>query len=272
MTDDYLDNNRRLWNEWALINARSDLYQLAEFKSGMIKLNPLEIQEVGNVRGKRLLHLQCHFGMDTLSWAKLGAEVTGVDFSDQAIHMAQELSREMKIPGRFLCCPVEDLPSQLDEPASFDIVFTSYGVIPWLPDLKIWAQNINYYLKPGGFFYIAEMHPFAMIFDDSDGLDDWQVGYPYFHDDVMKFNVEGSYSDRTAPMKTRISYEWQHPLGEIISLLSATGMRLDYLHEFPFTVYKMFAFTELCEDGYWRPPETLKPMPLVFSMHWTKPE
>lgn len=269
--DSYLESNRRLWNEFAAIHAGSELYQLAEFKQGKNKLNPLEREEVGDVRGRKLLHLQCHFGMDTLSWAQLGAEVTGVDFSDTAIQMAQELSKEVNLPGRFVCSTIENLPDHLGEESSFDIVFTSYGVITWLPTLKKWAEVIHHYLKPGGIFYIAEFHPFAMVFDDTAGVTDWHIGYPYFNKDVMRFDVEGSYADRNAKVETKISYEWQHTLGEVISELAATGLHLEYLHEFPYTVYRMFDFTSPCEDGYWRPPENLKPMPLIFSMRWHKP-
>ena len=114
--------------------------------------------------GVRVLHLQCHFGMDTLSWARLGASVTGVDYSEQAIRAAGELAAECGLEGRFICCNLYDLPAHLD--GQFDIVYTSYGVLCWLPDLREWARIAASYVKPGGFFYIAEFHPFAYVFDD----------------------------------------------------------------------------------------------------------
>ena len=128
------------------------------FKAGRITLNDVEREEVGPVSGKSLLHLQCHFGMDTMSWARLGAEATGVDFSDAAIDLARSLNDELGLSARFLCSNVYDLPGALDE--QFDIVFTSHGVLCWLPDLDGWAGVIDNHLKPGGLFYIIDGHPF----------------------------------------------------------------------------------------------------------------
>ena len=163
--DKYTEANRALWDELTHINAGSELYQLEQFKAGENKLNPLERGEVGPVEGKTLLHLQCHFGMDTLSWARLGAQVTGVDFSPEAIKLAESLSQELGIPGRFICCDLYDLPEHLNQ--TFDIVYTSYGVLCWLRDLERWARLAASYLKPGGIFYMAEMHPTSLIFDES---------------------------------------------------------------------------------------------------------
>src|SRR6266481_6413067 len=129
--DERLKANLDAWNLMAGIHAASREYRLAEFKAGENVLKPIELREVGDVRGKSLLHLQCHFGMDTMSWARLGADVTGLDFSDKAIETARALSAELKIPARFLCSNVYDAPEVLKE--KFDIVFTSYGVLPWLP-------------------------------------------------------------------------------------------------------------------------------------------
>src|SRR6266852_5932566 len=146
--DTYSKANLDWWNEVVGVHAQGDTYGLERFKAGMSKLKYLEREEVGEVTGKSLLHLQCHFGMDTLSWARLGASVTGVDFSEEAIALAQSLSQELAIPARFLQTNIYDLPDVLDE--QFDLVFTSYGAICWLPDLKPWGQLIARYLKPGG--------------------------------------------------------------------------------------------------------------------------
>lgn len=158
--DDYMKTNQDWWNEAAQVHAQGDAYKLKAFQKGLIKLHPLERAEVGDVTGKKLLHLQCHFGLDTLSWARLGAQVTGVDYAEKAITIAQTLSQELQLDATFVCCDLYNLPNILHKAGEFDIVYTSYGVISWLPDLQPWGKLIAHYLKPGGFFYIAEGHPF----------------------------------------------------------------------------------------------------------------
>src|SRR5919206_2445351 len=161
----YVESNRSLWDGWTRLHAHSEFYDLAGFKAGRSSLKDIELAEVGDVRGRSLLHLQCHFGQDTLSWARLGAEVTGVDFSTEAIRLARALNEELHIPARFIQSNIYALPDVLDE--RFDIVFTSYGVLAWLPDLDAWGEIVARYLKPGGFFYIVENHPLTgMVSDD----------------------------------------------------------------------------------------------------------
>jgi SAM-dependent methyltransferase len=264
--DEYLTANQALWDEWVKINSASKLYDLESFKAGRCSLKALELEEVGDVQGKSLLHLQCHFGMDSLSWARRGAKVTGVDFSPQGIHLAQALSAELSIPARFLCCNLYDLPEQLDE--QFDVVFTSYGALTWLPDRRRWAQIAARYVKPGGIFYIAEFHPFAMVFDDFASSP--QVKYPYFDDGVIACDVQGSYADRSAETKSKHSYEWAYPLGEVVSELIAAGLRIQFLHEWPFTCNPMFPFLVESEKGLWRMPEGMKSLPLQFSIRAQK--
>jgi SAM-dependent methyltransferase len=198
-----------------------------------------------------LLHLQCHFGLDTLSWARLGAKVTGVDFSDKAIALARSLSKELAIPSNFVCSDIYDLPKALK--GKFDIVFTSAGVLAWLPDLRRWAQTIVHFLKSGGIFYIHEFHPFAYVFDDQDDISDLRVAYPYFgSSEPIRCPVKGSYADRGAHVSQPVAYEWAHSLGEILDSLVAVGLRIDFLHEFPFCSIQMLPFMERGEDGRWR--------------------
>jgi len=193
--DEYLRNNRELWNEITPIHAQSKFYDVEGFKKGSSSmLYPVEFEEMGDVSGKSLLHLQCHFGMDTLSWARLGAKVTGVDFSDKSIDLARSLSDELGIEADFVCCNIYDLPAKLSE--RFDIVYTSGGVLCWLPDLKKWAEIISHFLKPGGFFYILEGHPFSCVFDDSPDATELKVKYPYFHGpEPDKWEPEGDYAE-----------------------------------------------------------------------------
>ncbi|MCG2767215.1 MAG: class I SAM-dependent methyltransferase, partial [Anaerolineae bacterium] len=169
----YLETNRELWNGWAKLHIESAYYDVEGFKAGGESLHPLEIEEVGDVSGKTLLHLQCHFGQNTLSWARRGARVTGVDFSDDAIALACSLSRELDIEAEFIRSDIYDLPEVLDR--QFDIVFTSYGVLCWLPDLTRWAEIVARYLSPGGTFYIAEFHPLLTMFDDAGE----RLAFPY---------------------------------------------------------------------------------------------
>jgi len=265
--DDYLLSNQALWDEWAEINAGSEMYDLEGFKRGRNTLKALEREEVGDVAGKRLLHLQCHFGMDTLSWAKLGAEVTGMDFSPRAVRLAQSLSRELGIPARFICSDLYALPEALDE--QFDVVFTSYGVLTWLPDRPRWAQIAARYVKPGGIFYIAEFHPFAMVLNDGP-VTQPELHYPYFDEGMLRFDVQGSYADTTAETVSKVSYEWNYPLGEVVSALIDAGLRVEFLHEWPFTCYQMFPFLVKGEDGLYRLPVGTPSLPLQFSLRAVK--
>ncbi len=268
--DEYRRANQELWDEWAHVNARSGLYRVDEFKAGKNKLNALERHEMGDVNGLSLLHLMCHFGMDTLSWARLGAEVTGIDFSPEAIRLARELSAETGIPGRFLCSELYELPDHLDE--QFDRVFSSYGVLSWLPDLEGWARIVARYLRPGGVFYLAEFHPAAMVFDDAVERAEWRVAYDYFTSGPVRFDTKGSYADPDAEVHATHSFEWFYPLGKVISALLAAGLRLEFLHEHPFTVYRQFPFVEPDAEGLWHLPPGLPRIPLMFSLRAVKGE
>jgi SAM-dependent methyltransferase len=181
--DERLKTNLAKWNAVVPVHARSQMYDVAGFKAGRSSLHELELAEVGDVRGKSLLHLQCHFGLDTMSWARLGATVTGLDFSGEAIKLARSLSDELKIPARFTCADVYEARAAVGD--QFDVVFTSYGAITWLPDIRRWAQIIAQSLNPGGFFYIADEHPFASIFNHEDDAAELAIQYPYFREEMI---------------------------------------------------------------------------------------
>lgn len=266
----YREVNRAAWNEWAGIHVGSKFYDVEGFKAGRTSLNSFEMVEVGEVSGKSLLHLQCHFGMDTLSWARLGARVTGVDFSDRAIETAQSLAKELDLEAEFVCSDIYELPEVLS--GQFDIVYTSSGVLAWLPDLRRWGQVIAHFLRPGGFFYIAEFHPFAQVFDDSKQATDLKLGYPYFHaDEPTLFKVEGTYAEAEARGVQEWVYEWTHTLGEIVTALAGAGLRIEFLHEFPFSGYAMLPpFMEQGSDGLFRLKERESALPLMFSIRATK--
>jgi SAM-dependent methyltransferase len=266
---DYLAVNRAVWDERVGINYRSEMYDVDGFRAGAVKLLPHEIEEVGDVAGKDLLHLQCHFGIDTMSWGRLGARVTGVDFSERAIEQARQLSSELGLPATFVCCDVLDLPAHLD--GAFDVVYTSYGVLGWLPDLERWAQVIAHFLRPGGIFYITELHPFVWPFDDSDGVTDLRVRFPYFaRETPLPFPVQGSYSDPEAHVAQTVENCWPHSLGEIVTVLVAAGLRIEFLHEWPYLVWPL-PYLEKQADGTWRlPADTAGEIPLTFSLRATR--
>lgn len=260
-----MNENRELWDELTPLHERSEFYDVAAFKSGKSKLKPIELAELGDVSGKSMLHLQCHFGLDTLSWARLGAKVTGVDYSGKAIALARSLSRDMNIEARFVGCNIYDLPDNLS--GKFDIVFTSYGVLAWLPDLNRWAEIIAYFLEPGGTFYIVEGHPCLQIFDNSKGVTGFKVTQSYFHTPApIRWEPDGDYADKNARV-IHPSYEWTHTLGDVINALIKAGLRIEFLHEFPVSCYPWSPFTEKSEDGWWRIKGDK--VPLLFSIKAT---
>ncbi|MBI2724181.1 MAG: methyltransferase domain-containing protein [Chloroflexi bacterium] len=264
--------NRRHWDEVVPIHASSDFYRVREFRAGEDKLKPVEIEELGDVRGKTLLHLQCHFGVDTLSWARdHGAIVTGIDFSERAIQTARELARDVGVTdATFVLSDLYGLPERLD--GEFDIVFTSYGAITWLPDIRRWARVAAHFVKPGGTMYLAEFHPMAWVFDDSPGVEDLVVRYPYFHqDEPLKEEMDGTYADRAAPVRHRVTYAWSHTLGDVTTALIDAGLQIQHLHEFPFSTYQFLPFTQELPDHTVRLTKHDGSIPLLYSIKATRP-
>ena len=265
---DYKNANLPLWNEITPVHARSAMYDLEGFKAGKSSLHPVEVEEMGDVAGKTLLHLQCHFGMDTLSWARLGARVTGVDFSDQAIALARSLSQELGIDARFVCSNIYDLPEYLS--GQFDIIYTGGGAINWLQDLARWGEIIAHYLKPGGTFSIREGHPFMQTFANALDVNTYRVAYRYFQGpEPLRFEPDGDYADPTY-IGTHPSYEWIHSLSSIINALTNAGLRVEFLHEFDTCGWQMIPAMQQGADGLWRLPEGYIPLPITFSLKATK--
>ena len=261
--DKFFETNLKRWNELVDINAKSRSYDLEGFKSGKSSLLSIELGELGEVKGKSLLHLQCHFGMDTLSWARLGAEVTGIDFSEKAIILARELSNKLDIPAKFIKSNIYDVPNVIDE--KFDIVFTSYGTICWLPDIVKWAQIISNCLNPGGIFYIIDGHPFGFIIDEKQ--EPFKVGFNYFPEGKPVFFDEGgAYADPSADLKNQASYQWDHPISEIINALLNANLEIEFLHEFPYTFFNIHPDMIEREDGYWEFTNLEFTVPMMFSI------
>jgi len=267
--DEFLKANQKLWNEWTGEHEKSPFYDVEGFKAGKERLKSIELEEVGDVRGKSLLHLQCHFGLDTLAWARHGATVTGVDLSTESIALARSLSEELHIPATFVCSDILTLPENLQ--GQFDIVFTSYGILHWLRDLQRWAQIIDSFLKPGGFFYIVEDHPFMRVFtsDPEQGI---KVDNPYFFsDEPYQAETTGSYATNFEGEK-RTYYMWDHSLSEVINSMIGVGLQIEFLHEFPFALRAKFTNMVKSDDGYWRFRREHNMVPLLFSLKAIKPE
>jgi SAM-dependent methyltransferase len=255
---EYLNINRDLWNTLAPLHEKSTFYDVAGFKQGKTSLKHIELEEMGDVSGKTLLHLQCHFGLDTLSWARRGARVTGVDFSDKAIKIAASLKTELGLEADFICSNIYDLPDVLDR--KFDIVFTSYGVLAWLPDLDPWARVIHHSLRDDGFFYIVDFHPIMEIINDA-GV----VHGSYFPvKDPYQYTAHGSYA--TDEDITHTQYEWVHTMADIITALIDAGFVIDFLHEFPYSVYGDRPYLVQGKDGLWRHKNEKLQLPLLFSI------
>ena len=263
--DRRLQVNRTNWNERTPVHAASAFYDVEGFKAGRITLKDLERREVGDVTGKSLLHLQCHFGMDTMSWARLGAKPTGVDFSDAAVNLARSLNDELGLNTRFILSNVYDLPDVLDE--QFDIVFTSYGALCWLPDLDKWARVISNHLKPGGVFYVAEIHPHIGTLEQFES-GEIRPAHGYFENELFFEGNGRSYAG--TDLVESPNFEWMHSIGKIVTALIDAGLAIEFLHEFPFSVYQAFPVMEKGDDGWWRFPEHNDSFPQLFSIRATK--
>ncbi|MFB3055783.1 MAG: class I SAM-dependent methyltransferase [Ignavibacteriaceae bacterium] len=255
----FLNTNKKAWNNKTLFHLKSEFYDVEGFKEGKSSLKFIELEELGDVKNKTMLHLQCHFGQDSLSWARMGAKVTGVDFSDEAIKAARSLNNELNLDAKFICSYIYDIKEHLDE--KFDIVFTSYGTIGWLPELKEWGRLILHYLKPGGIFYIVEFHTVLWMFDD----DFKNFKYSYFNQGEIEEEVEGTYADMNAPLKQK-EYGWNHPLSEVINSLIENGLQIEFLHEFPFSVYDVFSNSVKGKYDWWRIKGMENIIPMMFSI------
>ena len=259
----YFDANKQLWNQRTAVHKASSFYNLAGFKAGENVLTPIELNELGDVKGKTMLHLQCHFGMDSLNWARLGAVVTGVDLSDEAIKEAKQLNNDLGMNATFICCNVYDLKEHLNE--KFDIVFTSYGTIGWLPDLNKWAEIISCYLKPGGIFYMADFHPVLWMFDD----EFTHFQYSYENSEVIITESEGTYTDRDADI-TGKEYGWNHSISEILNALITNGLQIGHFNEFMYSPYACFRNTVEFEKGKWHIKGLEGKIPMVYSLKAVK--
>lgn len=278
----YFNANLARWDESVAIHAASEGYDLAGYLKGEKTLYAIETSEVGDVSGKTLLHLQCHFGMDTLNWARLGATVTGIDFSPEAIARARHLAVEIGVEdARFIESNVYDAPSVLDE--QFDIVYTGIGALNWLPDIRGWARVAGGYVKSGGFLYLYEGHPMLSSLDEERTDLPFQLKYDYFESSQpIEWDWDQTYTDGPKLKNTR-GYEWNHGLGEIVTALIEAGLRIEFLREHKTLAWQGLPMMEPVEGAAafgtrhqrrvgWQLPEAIRDMvPLMYSVKASRP-
>lgn len=255
----YLEINRKTWNAKVEPHLKSDFYGVDDFINGKCSLNSIELDLLGNIEGKKILHLQCHFGQDTISFSRMGADATGIDLSDKAIEAANDLAQKCNQNTKFICSDVYNLPNVLNE--KFDIVFTSYGTIGWLPDLEKWADVVSHFLKPDGIFVMAEFHPLIWIYDD----DFKEITYSYFNDEVISETENGTYADREAEISETYVC-WNHPLADVLQSLLDKNLMLQNFQEFDYSPYSCFNDIEEFEKGKWRTKKFGDKIPMVYAL------
>ncbi len=267
MTDiDWLPANRENWDDRVRVHADSDFYDLPGFRAGASTLRTFELDEVGDVAGKRLLHLQCHMGQDTLSWARRGADVTGLDFSGAAVRVARELAEDTGLTdrARFVVSDVYDAPAALNG-QRFDIVYTGLGALVWLPDLPRWARVVSALLNDGGTLYLAEFHPLTELL----GEDGTSVQRDYFHVHGETEDLPYTYTDGP-PLTKTVSVQWHHPLGTVVTALAHAGLRIELLHEHSTTLFQRYPVLERTETGEFQFPPGHPRIPLMYSLRATR--
>ena len=260
--DDYLEANRANWDERVPIHAEGEFYDVASFKEGQERLRPFELLEVGDVSGKDFIHLQCHFGIDTLSWARRGARVVGLDFSAPAVERARELAAELGLDAEFVQSDVYEAVGSLGG-RDFDVVYTGLGALNWLPDIRRWAGVIAELVRSGGFLYLAEFHPITWVFGD----EDLAPTHDYFQgEEPAVWDEPGTYADLEAETVHNKTYEWNHPLGDVVSAVVEAGLVLEFLHEHDYTLFPRWSFLEKSGFDTYRLPEGMPKLPLMYSL------
>jgi SAM-dependent methyltransferase len=255
------ERNRAFWDERVPLHVESDFYDVEGFLAGATTLRPHEREELGDVAGLSLVHLQCHFGLDTLSWARLGARVTGLDFSAPAIEAAAELTRRAGLQAEWVCGDVMRAVQALGG-RRFDIVYTGIGALNWLQDIEAWADVVAALLVPGGRLHLVEFHPVTEIFGD----ESLTVENDYFADRRDWPEEPGSYADPAAVTEHNATDEWAHPLGEVVTAVAARGLRIELLREHDHTLYPRWPQLRREEGGIYRFPPGTPSLPLMYSL------
>lgn len=254
--------NRAFWDERVPIHTKSDFYDVDGFLAGASALRPFEPAELGDVRGRSLVHLQCHFGLDTLSWARLGAQVTGLDFSAPATAAAAELTTRAGLEAEWVTSDVMLAPEALGG-RRFDVVYTGLGALNWLDDIEGWADVIRALLAPGGRLYLVEFHPISEIFAD----ETLHVENDYFHEGPREWpEEEGTYAELEATTEHNATEEFAHTLGEVVSAIAARDLRIELLHEHDYTLFPRWPHLRRESGGIYRFPPGTPSLPLMYSL------
>lgn len=259
MKEDYLKVNRDAWNKKVDPHIKSTFYAQEEFLKGESSLNSIELDLLGDVKGKRILHLQCHFGQDSMSLARMGAKVTAIDFSDEAIKEAKRINTDLGLDVEFICADVYQTPKILDK--KFDFVFTSYGVLGWLPDMDKWAAVVSHFLEKGSKLVLVEFHPAIWMFDEECK----KVTYNYFNVETIIEELEGSYADHEADIKSKYIM-WNHDLSEVITGLINNGLEIKIFKEFNYSPYNCFLAMDKIAERKFQIKEFGDKFPMVFAI------
>ncbi len=260
---DYISINKNSWNKKTPHHLVSDFYDVPAFVEGKNSLKDIELTLLGDIKGKSILHLQCHFGQDSISLSRLGAHVTGVDLSDESIKAAKELAKNCNASCEFICCNIYELEQYIDK--KFDIVFTSYGTIGWLPDLQKWANIIANCLQPNGQFIFVEFHPVVWMFDEQFE----KISYPYLNSGPIAETYTGTYADKSADL-TQEYVMWNHGIGEVLSSLINANLKITSFEEFDYSPYNCFNKTNEFEKGKYRISTLENRIPMVYALSASK--
>lgn len=260
----YFEANKKAWDARTEVHVKSDFYDLPSFLAGKSSLEPMVLDEMPDVKGKSLLHLQCHFGMDTLSFARMGAKATGVDLSQTSVDKGKELNDKLSLDARFIQANVLELDQKLDE--KFDIVYTSFGAICWLPDINEWAKTVAHFLKPGGTLYMAEFHPYLYMWE----WDGREIAYPYFaKGKVFHEKAEGTYTDGDENLSYD-EYFWIHGIADIFTALTNNGILVTNFSEFDYTPHNCIENLRKRGEREFVYEVNGKAIPAVFSFKGTR--
>ena len=268
--EDWFEINRRNWDERVPIHRRNATgsYAIEALRNGGEVLHGIEAAELGSVNGLDVVHLQCHFGVDSLALERLGARVTGLDFSPVAIATARELSREIGLPARFVEGNIYDAPRLIAE--RFDLAFVSWGALNWLPDVAGWAKVVSTLLKPGGRLYLVEGHPGIMPLEQENGQLVFRYAWRQAPDRPLRFDTPITYTGDPDVLANSQTREWIHPLSEVVGGLIAAGLRLDFLHEHEMLAWPAFPMMVEAPGRLYRLPPEHPPLPLSYSLQATK--
>lgn len=273
MYDEHRDVNRALWDERAPAHAESPDYAVRQLIADPTRLSDVvrfDVPRLGDIAGLRAVHLQCHIGTDTISLGRLGARMTGLDFSGTSVAIAREIAQSAGIAADFVEADVYDAAEALGV-NSFDLVYTGVGALVWLPDIRRWAEVVARLLRPGGRLFLREGHPVLWALDET-RTDVIAFGYPYFeHTDPLRFDASETYVQTDATFANAESREWNHGVGEIITAVLDAGLVLTMFTEHDSVPWDALPGQMVAADGEWRLAERRDRVPLSYTLQAVKP-